>query len=184
MVQMESSLNGPCAECTAKCCKNYVVAITAYDLVRLVDKVDSLDWVDVVKATSVEIPLAHRFFLFNEGFPEEYLLCLKRDNAESCIFLGKNNYCGVYNFRPMTCRVYPFQKGSDGELAYKEKYRCPVSWTLDKHARTQFFEDVEKQKKELENYGKWCREWNAKLAPSGNLKMFLEFMISKVKESG
>lgn len=173
-------LFGPCARCTAKCCKNYNAYITAYDLEKLLKKHENtLESIMAVKANEVKAPLAQSFFLFPKGKLEEYFLFLKRDKKENCVFLGKQNNCLIYYDRPMTCRVYPFLENEACGLVCKKGCRCPEKWKLDEKERKEFLENIEKHQRELENHGKWCREWNATRAKNGSLKEFVGFLLSK-----
>lgn len=175
-------LFGLCARCTAKCCKNYNVYITAYDVARISARMNDLNWVNAVRAEQVKTPLAHSFFLFPKGVLEEYFLFLKRDKRENCVFLGKENNCLAYNERPMTCRVYPFLENEAGELVYKKDFRCPEEWELSEKERQEFLKTIETLQTELESHGRFCREWNATRAKKGSLKEFLEFLLKKTRE--
>ncbi len=181
-VKIMVELFGPCARCAAKCCKNYNVYITAYDLERLLEKNENaLEAVIAVRADEVKAPLAHGFFLFPKGVLEEYFLFLKRDKKENCVFLGKQNNCLIYYDRPMTCRVYPFLENEAGELEYKKGCRCPEKWKLEEKEKKEFIENIKTHQTELESHGKFCREWNATKAKKGSLKEFLEFLLEKAQ---
>ena len=62
-------------------------------------------------------------------FKRRYVEHLTRDSWSirmhngQCVFLGKDNKCGIYNLRPVQCRTYPFWP----ELLEKE-----ARWTAEK----------------------------------------------------
>jgi len=175
---------GPCAQCNALCCRNYSVCLTAHDLQRLFKKTGRLDWAAAAKAESVKNPPFHSFFLFEKGIFKEYFLCLARDASEACVFLGEKNKCVVYSSRPTVCRMYPFELDSTGSLKYKKNHRCPVLWKLGGQEVERFLADARQRQRELDDYGVWCREWNALHARKKGLKSFLKFLLGKAKEEG
>ncbi|NYZ77079.1 YkgJ family cysteine cluster protein [Candidatus Micrarchaeota archaeon] len=175
------ALSGPCAECNARCCRNYTITITARDLLRLIDYTESFGWIGTASAKGFDPALAHSFTLFENNKPGKFVLCLKRDRKETCVFLGKGNRCAVYAARPMVCRTYPFRKDEGSRLVYKKNYRCPVQWKITSTLRREFLKNLERQKKELAEYGRWCGEWNASVTEGRDLASFIDFMISKAK---
>jgi len=59
-----------------------------------------------------------------------YLFGKKEDG--SCVFLGGNNRCNVYEQRPLECKIYPFLLDfSEREINLKlDKRYCPSLETL------------------------------------------------------
>jgi len=171
----------PCRKCMAGCCKKYSVCLTGHDVARLVKATYNLDWIDSIYAEDTNPEIARPFSLYENGKVERYLLCLRMTEEDSCIFLGKDNLCKVYETRPMICRIYPFNQRLSEKLEYKENIRCPIEWRLKGEEVEQFLEDIEQNKKELEEYGGLCNEWNSALTPEKTLSDFIKFILAKVK---
>jgi Fe-S-cluster containining protein len=94
----------PCHDCQAPCCTHVDVALSSYDLHRLVRTL-GVPWQLVAEARVEEagaIPL---------GGAARMTLRLRRRSDESCTFLVRlatgHGRCGVYDARPSRCRVYP-----------------------------------------------------------------------------
>ncbi|MEM3399234.1 MAG: YkgJ family cysteine cluster protein [Candidatus Micrarchaeia archaeon] len=179
--EYRNATSGPCARCDANCCKNYIVCITANDLLRLADYTKSTEWADAVPSHLILNPPTSGFFLYDRGKPVEFFLCLKRDNRECCVFLNDENLCSVYEARPLLCRAYPFEK-SGSSIVYKKNFRCPSRWELDKKTLDDFTNAVKKHEEEAAEYGKWCREWNALYAKEGTFEGFINFLIEKARK--
>jgi len=148
---------------------------------RIYEKLNNLEWVDATRVEKNKISPARSFLLPCNGKLEEHVLCLKRNGKGRCIFLGKNNLCRIYSFRPMVCREYPFEKKGGG-IRYREGWRCPEEWALDEKIKKEFLRDFERQERELEEYGIWCEEWNKWHAEKGNFGLFIEFMLAKARQ--
>ncbi len=56
---------------------------------------------------------------------EDYVL-----NSSPCAFLGTDNYCSVYEFRPLACREYPHTDRKNMfqilDLTQKNRFICPA----------------------------------------------------------
>lgn len=178
---MGNGLCGPCSKCNAQCCSKYSVCLNGYDVARLAKAVDNFDWIDIICAEDTEPEIAHSFSLYRDGKREKFILRLMMKDDEKCIFLGEDYFCKVYDARPMICRIYPFNQKISGSLNYKKNIRCPMKWNLNDSEAEKFLKDVEKNKKELEEYGKWCEEWDSALTPEKKLADFLEFILAKIE---
>jgi len=98
-----------CTGC-GNCCRSLRVAITAQDLVRLVDATglparELVDWLapDAVDMTGEP----GSFVELAEG---RRLLVLRQQHG-ACQLLGSDNRCRHYRARPRDCRAYPFDFG-------------------------------------------------------------------------
>lgn len=178
---MDIELFGPCSQCTGKCCKNYTVCLTAFDLARLGTCTKLLDSVRAVEASQLNKPNTQGFFLFEKNQLKEYFVCLKREKLENCTFLGKQNECTIYENRPRVCRVYPFTMDENKKLDYKESFRCPIGWKLDAETTSRFRMDIEEHQQELKQHGIWCREWNTKISSEKKFEDFLSFLLQKTR---
>lgn len=155
------SFDSPCNHCPAKCCRNYSVSLTRFDFIRL-SSIPNLDLLSVVVfdlALNHDPLLAPSFLLNLDGSEKLYIVRLKRDKTESCIFLNKNNLCTIYEKRPQKCRTYPFVK-IQNSLNLKEGARCPVSWDLSASLSKQFSLDLKDQNSQIKEFSKICSLWN------------------------
>jgi len=64
-----------------------------------------------------------------------------------CIFLGANNQCSIYTFRPLLCRMFPFEfreletpKATIAGLSVN--YDCPQATNLAKDVYGVWYEDI------------------------------------------
>ncbi len=174
----KKSLENPCSECNALCCKNYAVTLTSFDILRIYKKISSFDFIDLVNSDNFDTCLAQNIIFFEKKIPKEYYLTLKRKRNGSCIFLGKDNLCTIYKERPMVCRLYPF-KFENGEILAKEQIRCQHNWQLSSEMKKNLFKIKEQQQKELKLFGILARKWNSAFSKEGNLSSFLEFIFSE-----
>ena len=193
----------PCDKCDAKCCKFYTVTITAFDLARLVEfrkrefchrqngvllrheaQSASLDFVTYKPASEVRSTMDHPFFLRKDGRLGEYFMCLKRDPEETCVLYSGGHLCSVHPARPLVCRIYPFRETETGAIGYKKKHRCPVEWKKSAKLVEEVKKKLAKQARELSEYGKICREWNAKFFHKSSFSDFVDFCYQKVKGVG
>ncbi|MDD5022795.1 MAG: YkgJ family cysteine cluster protein [Candidatus ainarchaeum sp.] len=169
-------MDNPCEYCNSKCCKYYTVALTREDILRVLKIKKGFEWIQVIEANGIETQFSHGFFIFDQGKMKECFLALNRKRSEKCIFL-ENNKCSIYEYRPMACRLYPFELGVKG-VEYKKKHRCPIGWNID-DIKKDFLENNEIAKKEIEEHEKKVREWNSKINEKKTIKEFIEFLIEE-----
>lgn len=170
--------DSPCNHCPAKCCKNYSVSLTHSDLFRLKELLGSnfSQYLEFDLALGHDENLAPHFLLNLDGSEKFYILRLKRDKKETCLFLGKNNLCTIYDSRPRKCRTYPFIK-DNLSISLKEGSRCPVSWNLDSTLIDQFISDLTNQKDEISQFSKLCKKWNAQNKIQKTKENFLNYLF-------
>ncbi|MFA5049405.1 MAG: YkgJ family cysteine cluster protein [Candidatus Micrarchaeia archaeon] len=171
---------GACSKCQANCCKSYLIALTSFDLRRIYKKTNSLDFFTTINADNFDTCLAQSFILFEKDAPKEYFLVLSRKKNGSCIFLGKDNLCAIYNERPIVCRIYPFRYRNE-KILYKDKIKCPAEWEITPKIKEEFLKAHKMQLEELKSFGARCREWNANHSKTGNLELFLKFILQQPK---
>jgi len=102
-----------CLQCAA-CCKNYSPRFKTPDLKRI----------------------SRLLGMRESAFIEKYLVVDEDGdfvvNSKPCPFLGKDNYCSVYEHRPSDCRRFPYT-GEDvfikrKELTLKNCGFCPITY--------------------------------------------------------
>ncbi|HWZ89376.1 MAG TPA: YkgJ family cysteine cluster protein [Polyangiaceae bacterium] len=101
-------LNFRCTAC-ANCCKELRVPLTSADLGRLVAKTGrpASELVDWLETDSVDLTGEPGSLVVLEQASKPALMTLAhRGNA--CLFLGLDARCAVYDARPGSCRLYPF----------------------------------------------------------------------------
>ncbi len=104
-----------CLSC-ANCCKTISPIFTQRDIERLAQhfKIRPAVFVD-------------RYLHIDED--QDYVL-----NITPCPFLGSDNYCSVYENRPIACREYPHTNRKKMvqilDLTLKNTYTCPAVYTI------------------------------------------------------
>ncbi len=156
-----------CDLCNAKCCKTFVVTITAFDLLRIAEHIkDYKKYVEIRKPDILN---------YDERFLIECKECygLLAIKSHPCIFL-KDKKCSIWPFAPMACKLYPYN--IEGKMV---NAICPL------HAKILFRLKkpdkflLEKAIKEHELYALIVKEWNSK---KGERKDVIDFMVKKAKE--
>jgi len=85
-----------------KCCKAYWVPVTHLDVFRIIYYGDFKpeEFLKPHEGPSSSIPSI-------KTRKREYCLALKQDISR-CVFLLDNGKCSIHEFKPLTCRFYPF----------------------------------------------------------------------------
>jgi hypothetical protein len=78
-----------CLNCAA-CCKNYSPRFKTPDIKRIAKHLDMKEGVFIEKYLNLD----------EEG---DYVV-----NSKPCPFLGDDNYCSIYEFRPSDCARFPY----------------------------------------------------------------------------
>jgi|SRR5450432_2844034 len=97
-----------CTSC-ANCCKDLRVPLTAADLRRLVDQTGQMPAEIVEWLPTSEVDLTGEpGSLVVLGQASKRSLMALAQHAAACRFLASDASCGVYEARPASCRLYPF----------------------------------------------------------------------------
>jgi len=162
----------PCSFCSADCCKNHYITVTAFDIARLSEKLGK---------KAEEFAVLYPLKLINydndtvlemqeEGCTMEYVLCLK---SHPCLFLEKNR-CTIHDFSPSVCRMYPKQINGNYNFGF-----CPIpSKMVFRMTGINMKNDFIA---ELEVYKKIVAEWNKK---KGKKKDCLGFLVERAHQLG
>ena len=99
-----------CAEiCRSKCCKSTPPALTSEDITRINSSVQKENWMKMV-----------------EGSEKTCYVVKKRNETSDCYFLSKQNLCGIYDYKPLDCKLFPiFLKIKENE---KDSYT--IKWLV------------------------------------------------------
>src|SRR5258706_12873020 len=98
-------LNFRCTGC-GNCCKDPLLPLTDEDIQRIVDATgDNVsDIAQIVDKTAIEMgDELEAFVNLRQG---KRVLVLRHARG-SCIYLGDDDRCTIYESRPLGCRVYP-----------------------------------------------------------------------------
>ncbi len=159
----------PCSFCTAECCKNHYITVTAFDIAKICRKTGKkaeefavlypLKLINYDNDTVLEVQ--------EEGYMMEYVLCLK---SHPCIFL-KENRCSIYEFSPSVCGMYPKQINGRYNFGF-----CPMPSVL--LFRMTGVNMSDSFISELKAYREIVAEWNKK---KGKKKECLDFLLKQAK---
>jgi Fe-S-cluster containining protein len=165
----------PCTTCGGPCCHGRGVALTAFDLCRLVDAL-GVPWEELA-----QIGVAHSGgFRLDEG-PTRWGLRLRQRDNGSCLFAldGAITRCAAHPARPSACRIYPLHValGEDGGIAVAlgNDAACPPAeaevWSA--HARSELVE------LEVAEHARWLdlvERWEATLDRARDIDELLDFV--------
>jgi Fe-S-cluster containining protein len=104
---------------------------------------------------------------------EPSLLVLKRQAGNVCIFYNGEG-CGVYGFRPMLCRTYPFRLEGSSLIDMRSR-ACPERWQPSAKEKKRYAEDCRRYESEVRAYKETAQRWNQK---GGGLESFLAFALA------
>ena len=177
----EGKISEPCASCGVKCCNRFAVAITGFDLIRILDRTGGLpdEVCQLADSKNIEPAPQSLVFIFRDGKLEERLLSLKRKKNMYCVFSNHSRGCSIWGAHPMVCRAYPFRADETGEIKYVKNFVCPRKWEKTEYVRTVVARIIEIQNDEIEAYNKIVRCWNAKYSKEGGEKEFFEYLIKE-----
>jgi len=100
-----------CNKC-GECCRDMDVPLTHSDIYRLLQSGTKLDPEILITMHPARDDEFDAVLLYGE-YNTLYLTNKLSDN--SCLFL-ENNACTIYDYRPNSCRTWPFSKNSRNEL--------------------------------------------------------------------
>lgn len=193
----------PCAGCSASCCREYAVPLTANDVARIVAD-QSLDFWDFVCRWEDRDGLISRgivpHFRFEDDPETRFVIGLRPVESRQlpgtrmCRFLdeasdsqgcGNSARCSVYESRPVVCRVFPFRWDSNGRVAVQPGVErgaeevagrpalCPSRWNLTDEQCEQAAADLEQCREEMAVLRLLAERWNRHPGP---WELFPEFL--------
>ena len=164
-----------CSLCDARCCKERIISITIFDVIRIMEKTKKEfdEIAELRRANLLNVDYSNLLTCKDDVVEMEYLLALK---SHPCIFL-KNNRCSIYEFSPLVCRAYPFSENKKiGELV-----ACPLKNKIMFSIRGIDKEIIENLKKEDKEYKKIIKKWNERKEGGRTKKDCVRFLF---KEAG
>lgn len=162
-----------CLSGCSTCCSKYVIGLSNSDLKRISKAIkkyglpgDIFSYI-IFRGDLEKHPMV-------QGKKVSGAMTLKRVNG-SCIFL-KDNKCSIYQYRPTTCKLYPFdplfiesRTGSDMEMRIDD---CPGIGKGCRANKREILRLAKKWRKERLEYDKLVADWNSN--NSGDLIDFVK----------
>ncbi len=188
-----------CAICDARCCYDYTVTVTGYDVWRLAHgvRMPPHEFLTLVAARD-ENPLGFRLEF---GGPR---LDIALDKAPSeqgpegneekapCVFLvqlpGGVGRCGVHAHRPQVCQTYPAYLDGD-VVRIRDDVMCPTgAWKLVHMRIARWRDAMQDFVVQRDVYGAVVRAWNARVETAGpehdgfSPSEYFDFLIGVYRE--
>jgi Fe-S-cluster containining protein len=110
-VPPEQQVNFTCNSC-GNCCKDLIVNLKFNDIAKIIEKRSNLQINDFVEFIDEDedYPYGIKGNLFGKQVP-----VLKKKNG-SCVFLSDRNLCTINDFKPLTCKIFPFKLEHGGPV--------------------------------------------------------------------
>jgi Fe-S-cluster containining protein len=157
----------PCSGCSAPCCTNYLVTVTSFDVLKIVEQTGKKpqEFTEFYPAKLLNQDWRSVLFFFDKGeLPDYSILALK---SWPCIFL-KNGKCPIHDFSPFACKRYPHDL--QGNLKKRDCSIISQAFFLLKGPQK------EKMKKEIDDYHMIVKEWNESKSKKVDC---MEFLIKR-----
>lgn len=170
MLKMREAKHNPCIVCPGHCCSRNLINVCGYDVWVIAQElsIKPTDFLAFAQLEEEETP--YNFQLNGSG--KSYYLVLnmneQSDGTRRCMFglnlPGHQLRCGIYGWRPIACRAYPFVL-EGGEVAIKPWALCPEgAWNLDDLNLLPLREQLGRFQMEFCIYGLVVAGWNARVA--------------------
>ena len=147
----------PCKLCTALCCKEHLITVTSFDVLRVIEKTGKRahEFAELVPLRLLNFDNDTVLECYDKKLRYEYLLAFK---SYPCHFLDqKTNECTIHTFAPLACKLYPYQ--SNEKLM--PRALCPaISKLMFKIKKPDI--TGEAYLNQLNAYKKIVVKWNAK----------------------
>ncbi|MEW5996602.1 MAG: YkgJ family cysteine cluster protein [Candidatus Micrarchaeota archaeon] len=156
----------PCMLCGAECCKNHLITVTAFDVLRIAgDGYRASDFAGFAPARRINYDNEMVLEFHDTGCAEDYLLCIK---SHPCYFLEWGR-CSIHKIAPYVCRAYP--RNSSGKMIGR---MCPG---IPRLMFSIFGTEIPPEYgKEIDAYRRIAAEWNRK---KGKRRECLQFLMEK-----
>ncbi|MFH1284988.1 MAG: YkgJ family cysteine cluster protein [Candidatus Micrarchaeota archaeon] len=162
-----------CANC-GRCCNRFAVCVTHKDVQRLADflKIHPREFLELNEDSNEKT----RAFpaLLVDG--RKCILCLKRRKNEHCLFFKHAKGCAVYEARSAVCRVYPFERGENGEIRFMESAQCAERWEIGEEEKKRAARDIGEYERALGEFREIAEKWNNR---GGSFEELLQLLLGK-----
>jgi Fe-S-cluster containining protein len=133
-------LHFECTQC-GKCCRNLKLPLTVFEAMEWLKNgktvqviCDAMPWPEEPPAE--DLKAAHRrrrsFATMSGSLPVRVAVILAADHAGRCPHLQDDMRCGIYETRPLVCRIYPVEVNPFIQLDPARKICPPEAWTVDR----------------------------------------------------
>jgi len=162
----------PCKLCSALCCKEPLITVTSFDVLRVIEKTDKKieEFAELTPLKIINFDNDTVLECYEGKLRYEYLLAFK---SHPCYFL-KDNLCTIHEFAPLACKLYPYQ--SNDKLM--PRALCPsISKLLFRIKKPDI--KAEHYLEEMNSYKKVVAKWNVL---HGKKDECLEFLLDESKK--
>lgn len=159
----------PCMLCGAECCRNHLITVTAFDVLRIEeDGYRASDFARLAPCRILNYDNDMVLEMHDSGCAEDYLLALK---SHPCYFLEWGR-CTIHKIAPSVCKAYP--KNAQGKMIGRLCPRVPriMHSVLGTQIRPEYA-------KEIDAYRLIVKEWNRK---KGKKSECLQFLLEEAKK--
>lgn len=110
--------NFKCTNC-GKCCSYFSIHLTAFDVwqIKKYTGLKPNEFVTFIPAEEND----------NEAFVSTYekqsIVVKRQPDGENCMFLSPQNMCKIHDFKPLVCRVWPYESNKNGKIAWIKEHR-------------------------------------------------------------
>jgi len=173
------------------CCTRYWIPITHLDMLRLVIY-GNVEVSNAIELKNAKIYHSKKFPKIKLRRGEYYLALREKKGSSSCIFLTDDGRCSVHEYKPLTCRFYPFvyivQKDGTIKISINEKAinECPGIILDNKPVDRDIVNSLTRLARvrliELDLYRNLVNEWNSELnGPFSRARDFIEYALDMAK---
>ncbi|WP_233828854.1 YkgJ family cysteine cluster protein [Paraburkholderia sp. ZP32-5] len=134
---MTADFDFQCTIC-AKCCHDLRLPLTVSEALAWLERgndvqilCDASPWLEEPPADNLQAAYRRRrtFATTSGTLPTRIAVILTATFAGPCPNLQPDNRCGIYDQRPLTCRIYPAEVNPFIELTPEHKACPPEAWT-------------------------------------------------------
>ena len=173
----------PCSQCPSLCCDTLAVTVNLVDVARIVRTL-ALEIGDLLARYIDEDPLEKPYVFYIRQQPVS--LALNPPGARTCgcpflMKIGDSARCGIYDFRPGTCRVYPFSRHGQ-RVRHKRSTICPARFRVNP-SDTQIHQAIDDYQRDWNIHAGFCDEWNQDPPRYASFDKLLDF-VEEIVESG
>ena len=157
----------PCSGYGAPCCRDYLITLTSFDVLREAENTgkNPEEFSFLARANLLNLNESTILECYEGKERYDYLLALK---SHPCIFLTKENNCSIHSFAPYMCRSYPYT--SEGKILGRA--RCnPLQKAGFRIAGVSI--SKEEYSRQINEYMELVRDWNRKKGTKEDCWKFL-----------
>lgn len=166
----------PCSDCPGKCCDTLAITVNLVDVARIVRTLH-LSVFDLLARYIDEDPREKPYVFHIRQQPVSLALSPPGDKNCGCPFLmkiGGERRCGIYDFRPGTCRVYPFSRQKQ-RVYHKRTAICHARFKVNP-TDPDIHRAIDEYQQDWNLHAKFCDEWNAHPPPYPSFDKLLDFV--------